>query len=204
MVMKLHWSPRSPFVRKVMIAAHETGLVGRITCVRTVVGMTQVNADLLPDNPLNKLPTLVLEDGSPLYDSGVILEYLDSLHDGPKLVPAEPAARWTALRRHALGDGLLDLLVLWRNERERPQPSQPHLEAFAVKRDSALKALECDAGGLAATPFGIGHVAIGCALSYADFRFADLDWRGNHPQLTAWHGTFSQRPSVRATEAVEG
>jgi len=202
--MKLHWSPRSPFVRKVMIAAHETGLVSRIMCVRTVVGMTQVNADLLPDNPLNKLPTLVLEDGSPLYDSGVILEYLDSLHDGPKLVPTEPAARWTALRRHALGDGLLDLLVLWRNERERPQPSSPHVEAFTMKFDATLKTLERDASNLMAAPFGIGHVAIGCALSYADFRFADLDWRTSHPQLTAWHGTFSQRPSVRATEAVEG
>jgi len=70
--MKLHWSPRSPFVRKVMIAAHETGLVNRLTCVRTVVAMTAPNTNLLCDNPLSKIPTLVLDDGSPLYDSVVI------------------------------------------------------------------------------------------------------------------------------------
>jgi glutathione S-transferase len=202
--MKLHWSPRSPFVRKVMIAAHETGLVDRLTCVRTVVAMTSPNADLLGDNPLSKIPTLVLDDGSTLYDSLVICEYLDELHEGPKLFPAERGSRRTALRRHALGNGLLDLLILWRGERERPQPSQPHLDAFAVKYAATLQALELEAPAIAATPFGIGHIAIGCALSYADFRFADLKWRAGHGQIAAWHATFSQRPSVRATEAVEG
>jgi glutathione S-transferase len=73
--MKLHWSPRSPFVRKVMVFAHETGLVNRLTCVRTVVAMKAPNEALLPDNPLSKIPTLLLDDGSPLYDSGVICEY---------------------------------------------------------------------------------------------------------------------------------
>jgi glutathione S-transferase len=202
--MKLHWSPRSPFVRKVMIAAHETGLADRLTCVRTVVAMTAPNAALLPDNPLSKIPTLVLDNGSPLYDSAVICEYLDSLHDGPRLFPADPKARWIALRRHALGNGLLDLLILWRNERERTEPSQPHLDAYAVKYKAALEALEKEAPAIVATPFGIGHIAVGCALSYADFRFADLDWRAGHPQLAAWHRSFSQRPSARATEAVEG
>src|SRR6516165_7432240 len=97
--MKLHWSPRSPFVRKVMIAAHETGLVDLWTCVRTVVAMTAPNAALLPDNPLSKIPTLVLDDGSALYDSGVICEYLDALDGKPQLFPAEGAARLIALRR---------------------------------------------------------------------------------------------------------
>jgi glutathione S-transferase len=198
--MKLHWSPRSPFVRKVMIAAHETGLVDRLTCVRTVVAMTEPNTNLLSDNPLSKIPTLVLDDGSPLYDSLVICEYFDAMHDGPKLFPTDPKARWTALRRHALGNGLLDMLILWRGERERQQPSQPHLDAFAVK----LKALEKESPEIGATPFGIGHIAIGCALSYADFRFADLNWRAGHPQTAAWHASFLQRPSARATEAVEG
>jgi glutathione S-transferase len=202
--MKLHWSPRSPFVRKVMIAAHETGLVDRLTCVRTVVAMTEPNTNLLSDNPLSKIPTLVLDDGSPLYDSLVICEYFDAMHDGPKLFPTDPKARWTALRRHALGNGLLDMLILWRGERERQQPSQPHLGAFAVKYKATLKALEKESPEIGATPFGIGHIAIGCALSYADFRFADLNWRAGHPQTAAWHASFSQRPSARATEAVEG
>jgi glutathione S-transferase len=202
--MKLHWSPRSPFVRKVMIAAHETGLVDRLTRVRTVVAMTEPNTNLLSDNPLSKIPTLVLDDGSPLYDSLVICEYFDAMHDGPKLFPTDSKARWTALRRHALGNGLLDMLILWRGERERQQPSQPHLDAFAVKYKATLKALEKESPEIGATPFGIGHIAIGCALSYADFRFADLNWRAGHPQTAAWHASFSQRPSARATEAVEG
>jgi glutathione S-transferase len=202
--MKLHWSPRSPFVRKVMIAAHETGLVDRLTCVRTVVAMTESNTNLLSDNPLSKIPTLVLDDGSPLYDSLVICEYFDAMHDGPKLFPTDSKARWTALRRHALGNGLLDMLILWRGERERQQPSQPHLDGFAVKYKATLKALEKESPEIGATPFGIGHIAIGCALSYADFRFADLNWRAGHPQTAAWHASFLQRPSARATEAVEG
>jgi glutathione S-transferase len=202
--MKLHWSPRSPFVRKVMIAAHETGLVDRLTCVRTVVAMTEPNTNLLSDNPLSKIPTLVLDDGSPLYDSLVICEYFDAMHDGPKLFPTHSQARWTALRRHALGNGLLDMLILWRGERERQHLSQPHLDAFAVKYKATLKALEKESPEIGATPFGVGHIAIGCALSYADFRFADLNWRAGHPQIAAWHASFSQRPSARATEAVEG
>ena len=117
--MKLHWSPRSPFVRKVMIVAHELGLTDRITCVRTVVATTRPHAALMEDNPLSKIPTLVLDDGTVLYNSPVICEYLDSLHAGRKLVPADGKERMTALRRQALGDGFLDFLLLLRNERER-------------------------------------------------------------------------------------
>ena len=201
--MKLHWSPRSPFVRKVMVFAHETGLVDRLTCVRTVVAMKAPNAALLPDNPLSKIPTLVLDDGSPLYDSGVICEYLDTLHDQAKLFPAEGAARWAALRRQALGDGFLDFLLLWRHERERSPTSQTLLDAFALKYQATMKSLEQEAMALGRTPFGIGHIAIGCGLSYLDFRFPDLAWRDGYPQIATWHASFAQRPSAKATEVVE-
>jgi glutathione S-transferase len=201
--MKLHWSPRSPFVRKVMVFAHEAGLVDRLTCVRTVVAMKEPNAALLADNPLSKIPTLVLEDGSSLYDSGVICEYLDTLHGRTKLFPAEGQARWTALRRQALGDGFLDFLLLWRHERERSPPSQTLLDAFAVKYRATMTSLGQEATELERTPFGIGHIAIGCSLSYLDFRFADLGWRGGHPRIAAWHASFAGRPSAKATEAVE-
>ena len=129
--MKLHWSPRSPFVRKVMLFAHETGLVDRLTCVRTVVAMKAPNAALLPDNPLNKIPTLVLDDGSPLYDSGVICEYLDTLHDRPKLFPTEGRARWIALRRQALANGFSISCCSGATSASDRQPSQPLLDAFA-------------------------------------------------------------------------
>ena len=122
--MKLHWSPRSPFVRKVMVAAHDIGVAGRIECVRTVAAMMRPHAGLMVDNPLSKIPTLVLDNGTVLYDSAVICEYLDHLHDGPKLFPLPFEERMTALRRQALGDGLLDALVLWRGELSRPVQQQ--------------------------------------------------------------------------------
>jgi glutathione S-transferase len=201
--MKLHWSPRSPFVRKVMVVAHERGLVERIACVRTVAAMTKPHAELMQDNPLSKIPTLVLDDGAVIYDSPVICEYLDSLDGSPKLFPADAKARLIALRRQALGDGFLDLLVLARNERERPQPSDAHLKSAAARTAAILKSLDEEAMALAGAPFGIGHIAIGCALSYLDFRFAEEDWRKEHRRLASWHYAFAARPSVRATEPVD-
>jgi len=203
--MKLHWSPRSPFVRKVMIVAHERGVVSRIACVRTVAATAKPHAELMKDNPLSKIPTLVLDDGAVLYDSPVICEYFDSLGDAqrPRLFPADPQARLTALRRQALGDGFLDLLVLLRDERLRAQPSEAHLRSAAVRKTAILKHLEGEAEPLCTLPFNIGHVAIGCALSYLDFRYAEENWRKEHPRIAAWHATFAARPSVRATEPVD-
>ena len=105
-MMKLHWSPRSPYVRKVMVVAHELGLADRLELVRTVVGGTTPHLELMRENPLGKIPTLVLEDGTIIYNSPVICEYLDTLHDGPKLFPhvagpADRAAPVGAGRRHA-------------------------------------------------------------------------------------------------------
>src|SRR3954464_13769476 len=112
--MKLHWSPRSPFVRKVMITASALGLVDRLDCVRTVASATKPHPELMKDSPLSKIPTLVLDDGTVIFDSPVICEYLDRLHDKPGLFPAPLPERMTALRRQALGDGFLDFLLLWR------------------------------------------------------------------------------------------
>jgi glutathione S-transferase len=203
--MKLHWSPRSPFVRKVMIAAHELGLVDRLTCVRTVVATTKPHLELMKENPLSKLPTLVLDDGTIIYDSPVVIDYLDTLQGAPKLHPADTKARIIALRRQALGDGMLDFSLLWRNELDRPKDKQSevHLSAFAAKRVASLALLEKETDDLAATPFNVGHIGVGVALSYFDFRFADLPWRKDHPRLAAWHATFTARPSVRATEPVD-
>lgn len=201
--MKLHWSPRSPFVRKVMIVAHERGLADRITCVRTVAASTKPHAELMKDNPLSKIPTLVLDDGVALYDSPVICEYLDALDGLPQLFPAEPKALLTALRRQALGDGFLDLLVLLRDERLRAQPSELHLASAATRKAAILDYLEQDAATLALPPFSIGHIAIGCALSYLDFRYADEDWRSNRPLIASWHKGFALRPSVQATVPVD-
>jgi len=201
--MKLHWSPRSPFVRKVMIVAHECGLADRLQCVRTVAEMTKPHAELMRDNPLSKIPTLVLDDGTALYDSPVICEYLDGLGGEPKLFPQQGRARIVALRRQALGDGFLDLLVLKRNERLRTQPSEAHLASAAARTAAVLDHLNGEASTLATDPLGIGHIAIGCALSYLDFRFADENWRRDHERLANWHSFFTARPSARATLPVD-
>ena len=203
--MKLFWSSRSPYVRKVMMFAHECGLAGRIDCERTLVMMSRPNTDLLPVNPTGKIPTLLLDDGSALYDSSVICEYLDSLHDRPKLFPQAGPARWTALRRHALGNNMLDNLVLWRNETTRPaqQQSPETLAAFELKVRNAFAALDREAGALTADPVSIGHIAIATALGYTDFRFAALDWRRGNDRIARWFETFAQRPSVINTAHVD-
>ncbi len=201
--MILHWSPRSPFVRKVMVAAHELNLVDQLTLRRTVVRMTDPNRELLADNPISKIPTLVLEDGAVLCDSIVICEYLNALAQGP-LFPSGPS-RWTTLSRQALANGLLDILILWRNERDKPaeQQTASWLDGFRLKADAALDHFERLASGLAEETFDIAHVTLGCCLSYLDFRFADLNWREGRPHLAAWHETFCARPSARATEIVD-
>jgi len=202
--MKLHWSPRSPYVRKVMVVAHELGLADRMETVRTVVGGTTPHRDLMRANPLGKIPTLVLDDGTILFDSPVICEYLDTLHDGSKLFPAWPD-RLTALRRLALGDGMLDIALAWLGERFRPaeRQSTPHMALWEAKLRACLPALESEADALAAGRLDIGHIGIGIALSYLDFRFADLRWRDGHPRLAAWQAMFDARPSVQANPPVD-
>jgi glutathione S-transferase len=203
-MMKLHWSPRSPYVRKVMVVAHELGLAERLQCVRTVVGGTEPHLELMRENPLGKIPTLVLRDGTILYDSPVICEYFDTLHDGPKLFPAG-VARLNALRRLALGDGMLDIALASVGERFRPaeKQSEPHMALWRAKLLACVDALEDEADALAGSAFSIGHIGIGIALSYLDFRFSELRWRDGHPRLAAWHATFDARPSVQANLPVD-
>ncbi|CAN7251102.1 glutathione S-transferase family protein [Variovorax paradoxus] len=201
--MKLHWSPKSPFVRKVMVCAHELDVAGQLTLVRSVAAMLKPNLQLMADNPLSKIPTLMLDDGRTLFDSVVICEYLDHLAGG-SLFPREGDARWRALRWHALGNGLLDVLILWRNEREREVPLGALQDAFALKTEASLMLLEQEVEMLAKAPLSIGHVAIGCALGYTDYRFASLEWRSRAPQLTHWFAELSKRPSFVATEVAEG
>lgn len=199
--MKLHWSPRSPFVRKVAILLQETGLDARVTRVRSVAAIATPNAALMQDNPLSQIPTLVLDDGQALYDSPVICEYLDSLHEGPKFFPAAGPARWMALRRQALADGMLAIMLIWRQERMKTAQQQlpAWLDAFEAKIGASLARLEQEAPSLAEGGFDIGHLSIGCMLSYLDYRFADIDWRTRHPGLAAWHAVFARRPAVAAT-----
>lgn len=199
--MKLFWSSRSPFVRKVMIFAHETGLDGRITRERTVVAPTKPNADVMKLNPLNKLPTLILEDGRPLYDSRVIVEYLDGLHDGPKRIPEAGAARFDALRVQALCDGILDFLLVGLSERARPEAQQSSelKAALAVKFKAAFDALETEASRLDVGRFALPEIATAAVVGYADFRYSAERWRDGRPTLAAFADKIAERPSIVAT-----
>lgn len=185
-----------------MIVAHELGLADQLTKIRFVASMKAPNPAIMVDNPLSKIPTLVLENGDVVFGSQTICEYLDSLIGGSKLFPPNGRARWITLTLQALGDGLLDLLILWRNEREKPetQRTPEWLSAFAFKTNATLDRLEATALSLAEAEYCVGQITIGCALSYLDFRFSDLSWREGRPKLSDWHHVFSSRPSSLATE----
>jgi glutathione S-transferase len=197
--MILRSLPHSPYVRKVRIAAHETGLAGRIDCVEAHV--FDPATPLLAENPLGKVPALVRDDGSVLYDSTVICQYLDTLHQGARLVPPEGEALWQALRRNALGDGLGQAATWNIRERYRPEGERSaRYQAYYERTiDRSFAALEGEATAFAAH-FGIGEISIACAISYVDLRYPDRGWRKAAPRLGAWYDGVRTRPSMRATE----
>ncbi len=201
--MKLHWSPKSPYVRKVMILIEEFHAAKDIELVRSVAAMTQPNKALMVDNPLSKIPTLVLSDGTNLFDSVVICEYLNDLYKGT-LFPSGQNEKWQALRWHALGDGLLDALILWRNERERVVPLDSLMAAFELKVMATLDVLEKEVEAIRSSGFTIGIVAVVCALGYLDYRFEALGWRSKASKLAEWYAAIEKRPSVQNTLPVEG
>jgi glutathione S-transferase len=203
--MRLRYSPTSPFVRKVMVVAHETGLVERIERIPTAVAPTKPNEEVARENPLVKVPALTTDDGLVLYDSHVICEYLDTLHAGPKLFPATGTARWIALRQQALGDGMLDAAILGRYETVRPKEFmwQDWIDAQLRKVRGALAALEheAEAGELGSGSDGatIGRITIGCALGYLDFRYQSEEWRSRSRRLAQWYEAFAARKSMQLT-----
>ena len=198
--MKLYWSSRSPFVRKVMIAAHELGVADRIETVRVVVDQTAPNPEVVKHNPLGRIPTLVLDDGLVLQDSGVIVEYLDSTFGG-SLIPSSGPERWRALSLQSLADGVMEADLRWMEE--RGQPIERRREAIvagtSAKIWASLDRIEAD------LPVGatVGAIAVASALAHLDFRFPDAPWRPGRPRLEPWFADFSRRPSMIATAFVD-
>jgi glutathione S-transferase len=197
--MKLRFSPTSPYVRKVMMLAHEAGLADRIESVLT--DSWSADSDLAQDNPLGKVPALTSEDGT-FVESPLVCEYLDSRHDGRRFFPPEGPARWQAQQFHALGNGILDSAVGRVIEKlRRPQEYiyPAYLDRQAEKIRRTLDLLETRAGGLTQAET-IGDIAVACALAYLDFRMPELDWRQGRPTLAAWYAEMAERPSLKATE----
>jgi glutathione S-transferase len=196
--MKLFYAQTSPYVRKVLIVAHELGLADRIERIPAKAHPVDIDRNVMAMNPLAKVPALVLDDGTVLFDSPVIAEYLNDLGKG-SFFPAPGPARWEALTQQALADGMLDAALLIRYEiTVRPEPKQwdGWQKGQFEKITSGLKAVEAVAPTLGLT---IGAVTIACALGYLDLRYKDFNWRGGHPATAKWHAEFAKRPSYQAT-----
>lgn len=198
--MKLYHSQTSPFVRKCMFIAHHLGLADRIEKLPAAANPVNRDKSILPSNPLGQVPTLITDDGTVLFDSRVVCEYLDQLGKG-SFFPAG-AARWRVLTEQSLADGILDAALLTRYEGAmRPEGMRwPDWTAGQMdKINVGLAHFEKNADG-AADRIDIGTVTLGCALGYLDFRFADLGWRSRCPKLAAWYEKFSALPAMQATK----
>ena len=197
--MKLAFSPASPYVRKVTACAIKRGLDKQVERVK--IGTT--DPELLKFNALSKVPTLILNDGTTVFDSPVICEYLDSVGSAPKLFPPAGPARWKALTQEALADGILDATQPRRREIALPQ-DEGRKGYIALQQGKVARALDefekqADSLGNLDT---IGEITIGCALGYLDFRYANEPWRPGHPKLEAWYAKVAKLPPLADTMPV--
>lgn len=199
--MKLLYSPASPFVRKVLVYLKELGLEDKVEFAKVSTTVVDQSAELAAANPVTKIPTLVMDNGKPLYDSRVITQYLASLVPSCGYYPTEGEARWDVLRLEATAEGMMDAAVNNRYERGL-RPAEKQWDAWSdgqlKKVYGAMKALDA-----AAASFGdninAGIIATACACGYLDFRYADMGWRESYPTLAAWYARFSERKSMQET-----
>jgi len=200
--MQLFYTPNSPYARKARIIIHELDLEARVT--QTIVSLP-ADAKLRAINPLGKIPALVLDDGSVIYDSPVICEYLDDLGQG-KFFPRagffrEAQGRWRALTLQALGDGLADAVVRRNQELRLPEDKRSTgvIERQTAAIEAAFTVAERASAKFPAEPT-IGEIAIACAIGYLDLRAPHDGWRDRYPQLARWEDGFSQRTSAITTK----
>jgi glutathione S-transferase len=198
--MKIYYSPASPFARKCLVAAHELGLRDKIELLPASPHPVNRDRALVALNPLGKVPTLVADDGTVLYDSRVICEYLNAMGDG-HLLPRDGAVRWRALVDQALADGIMDAAVLARYE----NASRPEALRWSDWTAGQLDKVGCglDEVERRVAAFGdrldLGVIALGAALGYLDYRFASIGWRNTRHATAAWFERFGARPSMVAT-----
>src|ERR1700693_3948173 len=199
--MKLTFSPASPFARKVRIAAIELGLIDKIEFVPATVLPGQPNDEYSQINPVKKLPALILDNGEVIVDSYVIVEYLDELAGGGKLVPASGAARGRVKSAHSMLQGMRDSILLCRYEKMvRPEPLrwQAWVDDHWNRAWNGMARFEQQADMLS-RPLDIAQIALACVLGYADFRFADCGWRKAYPKLDAVHQKMLERRWIKVS-----
>jgi glutathione S-transferase len=196
--MKLRYSSASPFVRKVLVFAHETGLAGQIECVKTDVWAE--GSDIVKDNPLGKVPALITPDGT-FIGSALCCEYLDTLHTGRRLIPAEAPQRWRVLQQHSLADGIIEAAVAYIVETIRRPEALIYAGMQERQRAKILRTLDMiEAAGDLQGDIDLASITLGCALGYLDFRHPTIDWRQSRPALASWFAAFDERASMRATK----
>src|SRR5271165_5382008 len=196
-MLVLRASLASPFVRKVRIAAALLGLEDRIDI--SVADTNDPDDSLRSQNPLGKIPALILENGEAIFDSAVIVEYLDWLAGGGKIIPSEPKARFRSLTQQALADGICDAAVLIRYEALWREPQMRSERWVAHQNEKIARALAVFESGPPEELSDIGTIALAAALGYLDLRFEGA-WRAGHPKLVAWLDLFSDAtPSFEAT-----
>lgn len=194
--MKLIGSNTSPYVRKVRIVMAEK----KIECQYETEDVWSPVTRIRESNPLGKVPCLLLDDGEPLFDSRVIVEYLDNLTPVHRLIPPAGRERAEVRRWEALADGVLDAAILIRlehSQREESQRSQKWIAHQRLKIDAALTAMSEGLGDdawLCGGKYSLADLAVGCTLGYLDFRFPDIDWRGQHHNLARFADKLSARP----------
>jgi glutathione S-transferase len=200
--MELYYSITSPYARKVQVLIIEKGLVDRVKL--TLTNPFAVNEQLQRVNPLNKIPALVLDDGSSLYDSPVICEYLDSLHPHLPTILPTGTARFKVLRQQAIADGIMDAAIatVMETRRTDAEQSKSWLARWETAIIASLNVLETE---ILTCPdqIDIGQIAIGCALGYLDFRLGALNWRLDRVNLEKWFDLFATRASMQQTIPVD-
>lgn len=196
--MKLLQAGASPFVRKARIAIIEAGLEDQVEMVAVTASPKAPVATITDQNPLGKIPCLIMDDGNALFDSRAITRYLDA-KGSSDLYPKDA---WHVLTLESMGDGIMDAAVAMVYEK-RFRPPELVFEDFLdwqwMKITRTLDALEKAWTQHLGKDFTAGHIAVACALGYLDFRHADRDWRSGRPGLTAWKENIRQRPSIAAT-----
>jgi len=198
--VKLVIAKPSPFARKVRVALREKNLA-----FEEIVENPWATGTTVPGtNPLGKVPALILDDGRVVYDSKVIVEYLETLGRRPQLIPADPELRIAHKQIEALADGVCDAVVLVVLERSRPADLQSGdwIGRQTRKIEAGTAEIARLAGAdewLTASGFGLADIAAGCALGYLDLRFPEFDWRSRHPALAPYFARLEARPSFTAT-----
>ncbi|KAB2904666.1 MAG: glutathione S-transferase [Burkholderiaceae bacterium] len=197
--MKIYFSPASPYVRKCLVVAHELGLAEQIEKLPSNAHPVNRDRVIIADNPLGQVPTFFTDEGSVLYDSRVICEYLDARANG-SMFPAQGARRWSVLTQQALADGMLGACLIARYEDVARPEALRWTDWRAAQLDkvtTGLAWMEAHIDELQS--IDIGTISLACLLGYLDFRFPDLPWRGQAPRTAQWFAAMSERPSFKAT-----